>query len=169
MPVPIAIMTTLPPPAAAPNRCSAQAAALASCSRMTGMPRRSVISRATGRLIHGRCGANRTTVRSELMNPATASPTAAMSWRLASSRTARSMPFSSARDSCGVGAWVLSRTCPSTSTTDARMLVPPTSIPMVSGLAPWPWFLTVVLGPHCVGGVGRSRSGCDVVVTVIGW
>ncbi len=76
IPVPIATITTLRPPAAAPNRCSANAAALASCSRTTGKPSRLLKSLPTGASTHGKCGANRTELRSEVMKPATANPTA---------------------------------------------------------------------------------------------
>lgn len=79
IPVPIATTTTLRPPAAAPKRHSAHAAAFASCSRTTGRPRRFPRLRATGASTQGRCGANRTVVRSESTNPATARPTAATS------------------------------------------------------------------------------------------
>ena len=90
------------------------------------------IRSATGASRHDRCGANRTTRRSGVMNPASASPTAAIRCRSASVLTTPATAASSAVSLGGVGVRAVSSTEPSPLTTPARTLVPPTSTPTVS-------------------------------------
>src|SRR5579875_3812901 len=132
MPVPTVISTTWPWPRPAPNLASAHAAAFASFSTITGRPVRSSTARATGSWRQARLGANRTADRLSSTKPAAPMPTAPASCLASSSRTA-SLITSIVLDAlaAGVGRLTISMIAPSSSTTPAAILVPPTSTPMV--------------------------------------
>src|ERR1022692_1654175 len=143
MPVPMVIITTWLCPRPAPSLDSAQAAALASFSITTGKPVRSSTCRATDSFRQDRFAANRTSDRLSSTKPAAPIPTAATSLRpnssLIASLIASIVPDGSA---AGVGRFTISTILPSSSTTPAAILVPPTSTPMVRPTL-WPFRLVV--------------------------
>ena len=74
IPVPRVTQTSRGSPRAAPNRHSAQAAALASFSTITGRPTAPAIESRSGSFRQARCGANSTRDRSASTNPAAPIP-----------------------------------------------------------------------------------------------
>ena len=79
MPVPSVTQATTRSPRAAPYRYSAQAAAFASFSTVTGMPRRSTSASRSGSSRQARCGEKSTVARSVAIQPAAPTPTATTS------------------------------------------------------------------------------------------
>ncbi len=121
-------------PRPAPKRHSAQAAALASFSTMTGKRSRELSASRSGSPRQLRCGAKSTVERSASTQPAAPMPTAWTSCRSASSSTSSTMTSSTTLallDLSGVSVRSFSSTLPSPSTTPATTLVPPMSTPMV--------------------------------------
>ncbi len=134
MPVPRVSITMWSSPRPAPKRHSAQAAALASFSTITGNRSRSLSACWSGSLRQLRCGANSTRERSASTQPAAPMPTAWTSCRSASCSTSSTMTSSTTLGLLllsGVSVRSFSSTLPSPSTTPATTLVPPMSMPMV--------------------------------------
>src|SRR5450755_1937616 len=132
MPVPTVMSITCRRPRAAPNVTSAQAAALASFSTITGTPTRSSTCFFTGSSRQARLGANTTVELASSTNPAAPTPTASISWRPSKASTASPMTVAVASGlAAGVDSFSFSTMRPCWSTTPAATLVPPTSTPIV--------------------------------------
>ena len=136
MPVPRLMHTMVDSPWPAPNRASAQSAALASFSTTTGSPVRRCIALRSGSCRHDRCGAKSTDDPVSSTKPAAPMPMAIASrW----SQSSRSSAIASAMMSsttcglwvrCGVSRRARRSTRPSTSTSPAATFVPPMSMPI---------------------------------------
>ena len=136
-PVPRVTTRTLRLPAPAPNRASAQPAALASFSTTTGRPTRSATTSPMRTPVQSRLVPEAMVLRSEETKPAAPMPTATASgWDSFSSRAQSTMVSRMlARSLAGEAFWMRSRTAPSSSTTPAAIFVPPTSTPMLSAMS----------------------------------
>ena len=134
MPVPRVAQSTKRWPRPEPKRHSARAAVLASLSTTTGSRTRSATLARNGSRRQFRWGENITTVRVTSTKPAAPIPTAATSNSRANPWTRSTMVSSTACTSWpSVGRRSTAITAPSGSTTAPSTLVPPMSIPTVSG------------------------------------
>ena len=135
IPVPIVSMTAFVAPRAAPWRCSARAATLASLSSETGRPSRSAIRSRSGRSLKGqvdRVRRRRRGARSIVQG--TPSPIAATCGR---ALTAARSSAASSSTSCSwrarsKGSRIDRRTSPMVARTPTRIFVPPRSTPIAS-------------------------------------
>ena len=133
MPVPSVMQTMTPAPRPAPNRYSAQPAAFASLSTMTGRSMRVRRRSRNGSLRQARCGEKRTSACSESTQPAAPIPTEPTRWPARSSWTTSTIASSTLDGlEVGEGRVMRSMTSPVRVTTPAATFVPPMSIPMLS-------------------------------------
>ena len=141
MPVPRVMQTITDEPRPAPNRYSDQAAAFASLSTISGRSMRSCRRSFSGSSRQARCGENRTIDWVLSTQPAAPMPTdSTPGCRDRSWVTRSTMASSTACGLCeGVGTCSRSVIAPRASTTPAATLVPPMSIPMLSGRSGRGW------------------------------
>src|SRR3954463_8342400 len=129
-PVPSVSMTTSSSPRPAPALHSPIAAALASLSSPTGMPKRSCIRSRSGAFSSGRLTQRTTTPCSWSIGDGTPKPTAPTESSISSATAASSSARTCSCESCGVGRSRRRTTLPSVATTPARIFVPPRSTPI---------------------------------------